>query len=497
MWAFGSSDFTFQYNYCEGTKQILYDGQPWDFDLNNSGTCIYQYNLSRDNEGGFLLSGNETTAGYHKICRYNISINDGSKQGNGEGFFNGTCDHYNNVFYRDDGKGFIQDGIGSPLHGLFLNNVFITTASSDISYQGATRIFSNNCFYGHSPVNAGANPITSAPMFVDQATAITAHARSAVSGFQLQAGSSLINHGVNIAGNGGKDFWGNALSDGATDIGAYEYPASATNSGSLIGAGVAGGTSTIDLTTEGTDDWAHWGFSGTGIDHKSVSGSAVSHITETHVGSPLQYADNTNGYSWTDGTPTVNAVATRTGIYIVGSGNSFTITVPADMSTRTVKAYVGGWMSAGTLTAHLSDNSAADYTDSSFSNNAASYCAVYTITYKAGASNQSLTVRWQMASGPAGGNVTLQAATLQVGGGSVPAPVMSIAPKTNQAGTIELSWPSVSGAIYAVYKTTNLLVGWPAQPVTNNISGSGTTILFWEPMGTLPAAYYRLKAAGN
>jgi uncharacterized repeat protein (TIGR03803 family) len=191
-------------------------------------------------------------------------------------------------------------------------------------------------------------------------------------------------------------------------------PYCGTGSGSLSASGVAGGTNTIDLTVEGTDDWAHWGFSGTGIDHKSVYGSAVDNIRETNIGSPLQYANNANGFSWADGTPTVNAVATTTGIYIVGAGNGFTITVPADTAVRTLKVYAGGWMSAGTLTAHLSDNSAAYYIDSSFSNNAASYYVVYTITYKAGVSNQNLAVNWQMASGPPGGNVTIQAATLRV-----------------------------------------------------------------------------------
>jgi hypothetical protein len=241
--------------------------------------------------------------------------------------------------------------------------------------------------------------------------------------------------------------------------------------GSLSGSGAVGATSTVDLTAGGADDWAHWGFNGTNIDHKAVSGNAVNHITETHVGSLQQYGNNANGYTWSDGTPTANAVATTTGIYI-------------------------GWMSAGTLTAHLSDGSAVDYTDSSFSNNGASYYAVYTITYKAGAANQNMTVRWQMASGAAGGNVTLQAATLS-GGGIVTPPAISIAHKSGQAGMIELSWLSVAGTAYAVYKTTNLLAGWPAQPFTNNISGDGTTNVFSETIGGDHAAYYRVKAASG
>jgi hypothetical protein len=264
-----------------------------------------------------------------------------------------------------------------------------------------------------------------------------------------------------------------------------------TGGGSLSGSGAAGGVSTVNLTAEGTDDWAHWGFNGMGIDHKSVSGSAVNHITETQGGSLLQYANNANGYSWSDGTPTVNAVATTTGIYVMGTGNSFTITVPADTATRTLKLYVGGWSSAGTLTAHLSDSSASDYTDSSFSNSNASYYVVYTITYKAAAAGQNLTVKWQMASGLSGGNVTLQAATLQVGGGGIQPPTISGTTRTgNSPG---LSWSTDSGVTYAVYKSTNLLTGWIAQPLTN-IVGDGTAKSFVDAAPLQRAAYYRITA---
>jgi hypothetical protein len=81
--------------------------------------------------------------------------------------------------------------------------------------------------------------------------------------------------------------------------------------------------------------------------------------------------------------------------------------------------------------------------------------------------------------------------------GPQPRPRLSIAPESDQAGRIELSWPGVTGVEYGVYKTTNLLAGWPAQPLTNNISGNGATMSFSEPIGALSAAYYRLKAIGN
>jgi hypothetical protein len=293
---------------------------------------------------------------------------------------------------------------------------------------------------------------------------------------------------TNLANWAKYDFAGDAQVSNFT-IGATNPP----GTGMLSGVGAAGGASAVDLTVEGTDDWAHWGYSGTGIDHKSVSGSAVNHITETHVGSPQQYFDNANGYSWTDGTPTANAVASKTGVYIVGTGNSFTITVPADTSTRTVKLYVGGWKSAGTLTAHLSDNSAMDYTDSSFSNNAVSYYTVYTITYKAGAAGQNMTATWQAASTQSGGNVTLQAVTLQ--GGSAVAETIRFVQAGISAGSpgCWFNWCGTPGATnsFKVYRCTNLMAGnW--QLVAPNVARSGNGTNLWTDTNVFQRAFYRV-----
>ncbi|MBO0882785.1 MAG: right-handed parallel beta-helix repeat-containing protein, partial [Mycobacterium sp.] len=54
-----------QFNYVEGTKRILWDGQAWDFD-NGTSNGVYQYNFSRDNDGGFALGGNDS-----EVYRYN------------------------------------------------------------------------------------------------------------------------------------------------------------------------------------------------------------------------------------------------------------------------------------------------------------------------------------------------------------------------------------------------------------------------------------------
>src|SRR5208337_373040 len=132
------------------------------------------------------------------------------------------------------------------------------------------------------------------------------------------------------------------------------------------------------------------------------------------------------------GTPTASSANNLDGIYINGLQNGFSITAPADSSTRTLKVHVGSWNSGGTLTAHLSDGSAADFSDVT---TAASgqYDRNYTLTYTAESAGQTLTVTWKMTSGT--GNVTLNAAGLSANAGSTAASIVASG-GTPQSATI-------------------------------------------------------------
>ncbi len=224
IWSLGCSAPLFQYNYCEATKRITWDGQAWDFDQNTSGNAVYQYNFSRDNEGGFNLGGTP-----NQIFRYNISYNDGAKQGNVQHFFNGSPTYQNNVFYRTDAQGFLMPETESQA---FLNNVFFTEADSNIRYQEYGRTFSNNCFFGHSPLLPGNHPVLADPMFVNLNAPgkilpgvifSVEDLRDLVKGFQLNAGSACINAGLPSPMDGNVDFWENALLDSLPDIGVHEF----------------------------------------------------------------------------------------------------------------------------------------------------------------------------------------------------------------------------------------------------------------------------------
>jgi hypothetical protein len=177
------------------------------------------------------------------------------------------------------------------------------------------------------------------------------------------------------------------------------------------------------LSTEGTADWAHWGLSGTSFNHKSGVTSQISNYTPIGNGSIQQFTSNSTLYNWTGGTPTASASNVDTGLWVVGNGNGYQITVPADTTQRTLKVYLGLWAAGGRFEASLSDNSAPGYVDTSLVNSTATTNQVFTLTYRAASAGKTLTVKWTAnQTFNSWSNVTLQGATLVVGAGSTPTP---------------------------------------------------------------------------
>jgi hypothetical protein len=179
-----------------------------------------------------------------------------------------------------------------------------------------------------------------------------------------------------------------------------------TTGGSIAGSGDSS-KAAANLTTEGSADWVHWGDAS--LNRKAGVSAQISSYTGVGSGAVLKYSNDPRPVSWTDGTPTTSSIGNTDGTYVNGTQNGFSFTAPADTGSRTLIVHVGGWRSGGTLTAHLSDGSAADFVDAApFVN--APYDRNYTLTYKAGSAGQTLTVTWVMSAGT--GNVNIQAAAL-------------------------------------------------------------------------------------
>lgn len=95
MWPWACDDALFQFNEVSGHKAWI-DAQAYDCDYSCRNTT-FQYNLSYDNEGGFMLICSpgihgkgwlkENAVNQGSRIRYNLSINDGSRTTNGEKHF--------------------------------------------------------------------------------------------------------------------------------------------------------------------------------------------------------------------------------------------------------------------------------------------------------------------------------------------------------------------------------------------------------------------------
>ena len=245
-----------------------------------------------------------------------------------------------------------------------------------------------------------------------------------------------------------------------------------------LGGTVSTATTTVNLTTVGAGDWAHWGDGGVpGLTRKAAGGSQISAYTLVQGGNPASYNNDLRALSWTDGAPTASNAANTNGLYMSGLGNGFSVTVPASTTSRTVTIYLGGWASSGSFRAHLSDGSAADFTDTS-TTATGQYARNYTITYAAASAGKQLVLSWVQAS--AAGNITLNGVALGalVTGPNNPPTVVTPAAQTGtqgQAVTLAISASDVDGDPLS-YIATGLPAGLTINATTGVISGTPTTV---------------------
>jgi len=195
-------------------------------------------------------------------------------------------------------------------------------------------------------------------------------------------------------------------------IGFVDNPGAASV-GTLTGV-LNAASGNVNLSAPENADWTHWGLTDTAsFNYKNGVSRQIGNFTILGGGAVERYSDSAVQFSWSGGTPTAGAANTATGVFMTGLNNGFQLTVQADTVPRTLKLYVGVWSAGGRLEASLSDASAPGFIDTSLVNATGSSHAVYTLNFQAGASGQTLTVRWTVGSLANGnGNVTLQAASL-------------------------------------------------------------------------------------
>ena len=262
IWAYDSSNVTIQFNesYSNHTGSGR-DGGGFDLDINVKNSVL-QYNYSHDNDGaGYLLCMDAANAG--NVIRYNISQNDGRKNGYAGiqtyGNINGAEIHNNTVYVTQttgSPRAIYVAGGASNLH--FRNNILyavggarllevaggqngiVFQGNSYYSLNGAFSIVYSGASYGtldafakatsHEQSNGVRTGISTAPKLNNPGgggTLNNADNLSTLSAYKLQSGSPLVDRGVNLSAAGinagPRDFYGGSTYQGnGNDIGAHE-----------------------------------------------------------------------------------------------------------------------------------------------------------------------------------------------------------------------------------------------------------------------------------
>jgi hypothetical protein len=240
------------------------------------------------------------------------------------------------------------------------------------------------------------------------------------------------------AGENGYEFkaiFTNTVSTATTTAATLTVTTAST--GSLSGTEATAAAS-YNLTTLGTSDWAHWGRGGnaSNFDHDASGGSQISNVTKLGPGSYGGYTYSARKVTWTNGTPTASNTGDDGYLWAnnaIGAGYSFT--VPASTTSRTVYVYLGGAGAGGTLTAHLSDSSAANYTVSV--SGSSNFQDLVAITYNAASAGQTLTLTYDKTTtiGSASGSVDLIAAWLTASAASPAAPTVTTNPQSQSVAS--------------------------------------------------------------
>jgi hypothetical protein len=179
----------------------------------------------------------------------------------------------------------------------------------------------------------------------------------------------------------------------------------------------------VDLTQEGTLDWASFGYYTANSFISKMSGTnELSNYTQIGTVTPLQSAGNPAAFSWTDGDPDdANhnpADQTRNRVRFADAtvNEGIKLTVPADVTDKILKVYLGAYSHKGKVTVRLAnDPGVTPYTISLDSPHEDQDAWVVTILFGAASGGDQLEFEYTVEAdtgSAAGGHINLAAATL-------------------------------------------------------------------------------------
>jgi hypothetical protein len=260
IWAYEANRVTIQFceSYANRTKAGSPDGDGFDFD-GGSTNCIAQYNYSHDNDGaGFLICEfGGSRASRNNVIRYNVSENDSRTtwQAGVQVYLGSDTQIYGNTLYC--GSGTAPQAVGIRVNGgartVARNNLIVTSGRPMLDVTADTVVQGNGYwnYAGGFAASVGGGSFASLSALhaagyerlsgvdvgrnVDPLlTAAGAGGTignpdnlTALSAYKLRAGSPMVDAGIDLAAlgvsAGGRDYWGDALPQGARlDIGVDE-----------------------------------------------------------------------------------------------------------------------------------------------------------------------------------------------------------------------------------------------------------------------------------
>lgn len=360
IWAWNADNTTIQYNEAMNghTSQ---DGQGFDIDYGQTGTVV-QYNYSHDNDGGFILICQPGNAKNDSgIVRYNISQNDKARVFQLAGPTTNT-QVYNNTIYLSQGSStspiYVNSWDGYTKSISFKNNIWMLQGAG--SWQGLSNVgtltFNSNTISGvhTSGEPSDTNKSTLNPLLVDAGSGGTG--RATVDGYKLVSGSPAIGTGTVISNNGGKDYFGNAVSStSAPNRGAYNGPGVNGPANLMINGGFEQGTLT---------PWSNWN-TATVISGNSKSGAYAVQLSGG-PGSAEQIVNlepNTT-YTLTGSAKTADASQpVRIGVKNYGGTEQYSVISSASYTQAAVTFTTGSSNTTATIYVYKPSGSAKAYGD--------------------------------------------------------------------------------------------------------------------------------------
>jgi len=248
IWAYMCDSISIEHCYAHDNKTSVQgkDGGGFDFDGGITNSFL-QYNLSANNEGSGigLFQYGGAMEWKNNVVRYNISVNDGRK--NGKAGILLWCDSsakpmsecyiYNNTIVTNQSYAVnCEPGVYNGF--VFENNIFCVTVPM-VKFLGGNftgAIFDYNLYWSASNATnelhqpkfeldkhaLKADPLLKMPQEIQHMLSDPLNPQ-ALQSFTLEYGSPCLKAGKIIQGNGGKDFWENAVpKDSKPDIGAHQ-----------------------------------------------------------------------------------------------------------------------------------------------------------------------------------------------------------------------------------------------------------------------------------